>query len=345
MAALDVEKLLRPVKDEAPAGEDLAYDTAYLELLRKAEGTPEQQVGETIIPAEDPDWREVHDQCLSLLGRTKDLRLLILLLVSSLQTRGLPGLRDAIALLRQTIEQHWEALYPRLDPDDNNDPLERLNIVGALAAPPEAVGDPLKIQKRLRETPLTNSRAMGRFSLRHLALASGEAQPRGEEAVPESAIIEAAFDDTPLEDLQTIGDAISGAVDEFRALDSKLEAAVGAGRMPDLAPFQKCLSEVRTVVARALARRGVGSAVDGATPNGSGAHAGGVSAPGEIRSHQDVLLALDRICQYYERAEPSSPVPLLLQRAKRLVSRNFVDILSDLSPDSMAQFKLIAGIE
>jgi type VI secretion system protein ImpA len=346
MSALDVNKYVQEISGDSPAGEDLAYDTAYLELFRQAEGTPEQQVGETIIPAEEPDWRQVHRACLELLGRTRDLRLLTLLVVTSLKTEGLSGLADALTILRQNLEKHWDALHPRLDPDDGNDPLERMNIIAALAAAPETPGDPLRVQKRLREVPLTNSRALGRFSFRDIAVANGDLQPRGEETRHDPAIIEAAFDETPLEELQAQAAAIAEALEQFVALDSFLESTVGSGRMADLAPFRRCLSDIQAPLAKALSRRGIGAAPaesDGGLPGVPGTIM--VSAPGEIRSHQDVLLALDRICQYYERVEPSSPVPLLLQRAKRLVSRNFVDILNDLSPDSLSQFKLIAGIE
>jgi type VI secretion system protein ImpA len=348
MSALDVSKLVQEISGDSPAGEDLAYDAAYLELFREAEGTQEQQVGETIIPAEEPDWRQVHRGCLDLLGRTRDLRLFTLLVATTVKTAGLSGLADSLTVLRQNLEQHWDVLYPRLDPDDDNDPLERMNILAALAAAPEAPGDPLRIQKKIREIPLTNSRALGRFSFRDIAVANGDLQPRGEETKQDPAIIDGAFDETPLEELEASAAAIRQALEQFQAMDDYLESTVGAGRMADLAPFRKCLLELQGPLNKALARRGVGSAAaDAAGAGGLPAVPGTitVSAPGEIRSHQDVLLALDRICQYYERVEPSSPVPLLLHRAKRLVSRNFVDILNDLSPDSLSQFKLIAGIE
>ena len=51
--------------------------------------------------------------------------------VALLKLRGLPGLRDGLAVLRGLIDQYWDQLYPRLDPDDNNDPLERMNILAA----------------------------------------------------------------------------------------------------------------------------------------------------------------------------------------------------------------------
>jgi type VI secretion system protein ImpA len=47
---------------------------------------------------------------------------------------------------------------------------------------------------------------------------------------------------------------------------------------------------------------------------------------------------------YYDRNEPSSPVPMLLQRAKRLISKDFLDIMRDLTPEGVAQAELLGGI-
>jgi type VI secretion system protein ImpA len=54
---------------------------------------------------------------------------------------------------------------------------------------------------------------------------------------------------------------------------------------------------------------------------------------------------LDKICDYYERYEPSSPLPMLLKRAKRLATKSFLDILEDLTPDGVSQARIIGGVE
>jgi type VI secretion system protein ImpA len=56
-----------------------------------------------------------------------------------------------------------------------------------------------------------------------------------------------------------------------------------------------------------------------------------------------VVRLLECICAYYEKYEPSSPVPLLLTRAKRLVSKNFIDALRDIAPDAVAQAEAVRG--
>jgi type VI secretion system protein ImpA len=67
------------------------------------------------------------------------------------------------------------------------------------------------------------------------------------------------------------------------------------------------------------------------------------AAVGDIRSREDVLRALDAICSYYSRNEPSSPVPLLLERCKRLVTMSFVDIVKDMLPEALTAIQTIAG--
>ena len=89
MVLLDVDTLLEPVSDDSPCGPNLEYDDAYASFERSARGKAEQQYGETIIPAEDPNWREVRRLGLELVLRTKDLRVACLLVRGLLETEGL----------------------------------------------------------------------------------------------------------------------------------------------------------------------------------------------------------------------------------------------------------------
>jgi type VI secretion system protein ImpA len=53
---------------------------------------------------------------------------------------------------------------------------------------------------------------------------------------------------------------------------------------------------------------------------------------------------LDEVCDYYARCEPSSPVPLLLRRAQRLVGKTFLDLLRDLAPGGVSEMEVISGV-
>jgi type VI secretion system protein ImpA len=52
---------------------------------------------------------------------------------------------------------------------------------------------------------------------------------------------------------------------------------------------------------------------------------------------------LDQILDYYRQREPSSPVPLLLQRARRLVPMSFVEAMRELAPSGVEELARVAG--
>jgi type VI secretion system protein ImpA len=72
---------------------------------------------------------------------------------------------------------------------------------------------------------------------------------------------------------------------------------------------------------------------------------GGVTAASltAVATRADAMRLLDLVLDYYRRYEPSSPLPLLLERARRLADKNFIDILRDLAPDSVTQAQLVTG--
>ena len=349
MAILDVEKLLTELSPEAPCGEDLTYDPAYMELDRLAQGAPERQVGESIIPAEEPNWRQVAEAANELLTRTKGLRIIVHAALAALKLEGLPGLRDGLAVLRGVVERYWDTVYPQLDPEDP-DPIERINIIASVL-------DPQTFIRAIRETPLCHSPQLGEFSLRHIMLARGEPGVLAAKGAPpvDGAQIEAAFKDTPTDELQATAQAVAEAVADVKGLDDWLTETVGSGGTRDLTPFRAILERVGKELQSALAQRGISApsaaGEDTEAPAGEAAAPGGVAGPavqrlsGEICSPQDVLAAFDKICRYYEAQEPSSPVPLLVRGAQRLVSKSFTEIIQVLTPEAIHQIESICGLD
>jgi type VI secretion system protein ImpA len=81
----------------------------------------------------------------------------------------------------------------------------------------------------------------------------------------------------------------------------------------------------------------------GAGPDPGTGQAASSGWTGGIKSRDDVLKALNAISAYYEKFEPSSPIPLFMARCKRLVTMGFVDIVRDLVPDALAQVDVLRG--
>jgi type VI secretion system protein ImpA len=321
-----------------------------MELERLIPGKPEVESGSEKHPAEEPDWREVRDRSVELLGRTKDLRVALWLAVALLRLEGIAGLRDGLALFRGILERFWDGVHPQLDPEDDNDPIRRLNIISWLAPPGDV--DEVKFRQRLREAPLCTSRQLQQsFSYRDVCIARGEIAPgeTGDRPAIDQAVIDGAFEETTTEELLLTAGTLGEAREHARAIVSALEDKVGSKRAPGLSGFTAVLEKVAECVQTYLSRRGyVGDKQEGsekaAAAKGRSAAPVAAGVPGQIRSPEDVLAAIERICEYYEKNEPSSPLPLLMRRAQRLVSKSFMEIVRDLSPDSVRQLDLIVGL-
>lgn len=349
--ALDIESLLEPVSEDAPSGESIEYDPAFIEMETIARGVELEKdaEGRIIREAEEPDWQEVERLGLELAARSKDLKVAIYLLRAELAQNGLPGLRDGLALIAGYLSSHWESVHPQLDPEDDNDPSARVNTVAGLCHIETVL-------RAVRLAPLTASRQFGRISYRQFAIAHGlMPMPAGkdeeEERLPDSSTIESAFADTAQDYLEEIQTALGEAQDKVGEIAEAFDSALGYGVGPDLGTLSGLLSEIKAVIDRQIAIRG-GAEVpseepgsgDGTLPAG-GAGSGVAVGSGAIRGRADVTLLIDKICRYYADNEPSSPVPLILARVKRLVAMDFMEILKDLTPDGVDQFKLISGIK
>jgi type VI secretion system protein ImpA len=62
-----------------------------------------------------------------------------------------------------------------------------------------------------------------------------------------------------------------------------------------------------------------------------------------VSKRDDALYLLEVAATYFRTHEPSSPVPLLIDRARRLGEMDFLDLLRDLAPDGVNQAENIFG--
>lgn len=353
MSVIDVEGLLGGVATDAPCGEDLEYDPVFVRMEELAQGAPERQYGGTIIPAEPPDWVGVKKSALELWSRTRDLRVAVYLTRALLHTNGLPGFGDGLTLLRGLIERFWVEFYPRLDPDDNYDPTSRINIVAALI-------DSETTLHELREWPLVVSRVAGRFSFRDIQIAAGVLKPvvakDDKTPIPEQAMIDSAFQDVDLMELKDTAQALGGIKDNVIAIEASITHQVGVIQSIDLTPLGGLAKDMYEVVANWLSRRGYvepapePEMVEPAVGASEAADNTGISKEprlvvSELGSREDVIRMLDKMCEYFSRNEPSSPVPFLLKRAKRLMSKDFLEVLQDLAPEGTDHAKIILGLD
>lgn len=343
--AVDIESYLEAIDSENVCGDDLEYDAEFIALEQAIKGKPEQQVGDTIQEAEPPNWREVRKGAEQLLSRTRDLRVLISFLRALIATEGFVGFDGGMALIKALVEQRWDSIYPQLDPDDDNDPTERVNILMSLC-------DHEIVLRPLQQTPLIESKGLGRFSLRDVAVATGKITAASNESSISSSTIDAAVQDCDPENLKRTFDAVNSGLDSLNGLERFVTEQVGINEAPNFGDLRAILKEINALLSDWLETRGGGEAAvidepeSGVDSDGSKAApaAEKKSAPGAINNTRDVLNALHLVCEYYKKNEPSSPVPIFIERGMRLVGKGFMDVLKDIAPDGMDQANVIRGV-
>jgi type VI secretion system protein ImpA len=347
---IDIDVLLKEISPAQPCGEDLEYDANYGALERATRGKPEQVFGNTIVPAEPPDWTQVQRESIELFKRTKDLRIAAYLTQALIRTQGWAGFRDGLTLIQGLLMQYWEYVHPLLDPDDDNDPTSRINTIVTLC-------DPEMTLDGLRFASLVNARGIGSFSLRDWQIANKEIVPPKDAQIPELNVIEAAFQQVEFSALRTTADAINQSRQLLASIEAVLLERVGVGTAPDMTALSELIREAEKTIAAPLALRieqspelANDAVAESPTDEMQMVVANTVQSVASgtlnaINNRNDVIRALDLICDYYRLQEPSSPIPLLLRRAKLLVKKDFLEILQELAPDGLAQAQALRGSE
>jgi type VI secretion system protein ImpA len=209
----------------------------------------------------------------------------------------------------------------------------------------------------LRRSPIISVRQFGTFTLRDVEFATGQPEaPDTDRNAPGTAQIEAALAAAPIEELSALVRELDAACAALDSIVANMQQRAGAQSAPDFAALAKPLTRIRELLAEHLAARSgadlQASLSGGALPGIFGhaeATAGAavsVSADGVeiIKSRQDAIRAIDAAVLFFRRYEPSSPVPLLLERARRLVSKSFMEVLEDIAPEGVPQAKLVGGV-
>lgn len=327
---------VEPMTDsDAPCGPDLEYDNDFLALTHAAAGKPESQFGD----AEPPDWRGVVDLADGLFARTRDLRVAIFWARAVLNVHGLAALPVGLGLVNGLIENRWEQLHPLPDPDDG-DPYARVNALTVLGEVNGLVGD-------LRAAWIINERSVGQLSGRAFELAWGLAPAGADEPVMSkeqlTQMMAAAMSKLP--DLRV---QVAAAVTQVDRLSALVNDKLGRDLAPDFRALKAILSAVRSSLPMEqsiseadgdeMAEADTGHALGAASASRKG-------LSGTVSSREDALRAIDMVCEYLERAEPTNPAPLFLRRARQLLSHNFLQLMKVLAPDALAGVAGLVGVD
>ncbi|QDY40864.1 type VI secretion system protein TssA [Candidatus Pantoea soli] len=335
---MNADALLAPVSSDNPCGENLEYHADFQAMEQASQGKAEQQFGDTIIPAEPADWNKVEKLAIDLLGRSKDLRVMLALTHAWTELRGLPGYAQGLKLIEQSLLLYWEPLWPRLEEFGETDPFYRINAVALL-------GDKSALTSAVRQSWLLRYASDG-ITLRDAAALcdgskteiadypGGLARLTDELARGEQPGIEAVLQIS--ERLQTICETLAERLD--------------ASAVPELTQLRRQIA----LIAERCQATDLSALQVTVSAEGADQPAAAASAPAparavqdwrsvQIGSRADAQLMLEKVKQYFAQHEPSHPAPLMIDRVQRLIERDFMDIIRDLAPDGVHQLETIFG--
>ncbi|SPB13817.1 hypothetical protein NOV72_01082 [Caballeronia novacaledonica] len=319
---------LAPLDHDAPCGPDLEFDAQFRELDEAVSGRPDAEYGDTLVAAVPPDWKTAEAIATALMARTHDLRVIAHLSRARLALDGVEGIADGLALSAALLESQWDHVHPQLDTADDNDPTARIN---ALASWIDARG----MLAELADAPLLHRGPV--VTLREWSYANGDAIAPDGRVTTSVAEMEAAIA-ANAEDAHRANAALDAALKHATAIEQIMSARVGAEHAPDFGALKSMLQKASSLLKACVVEQ------PDAQPPAIESKPLQVAASGDvIGSRADVAAALERICAYYARHEPASPVPLLLDRARSLIDKSFVQLMKDLAPEGLGQLTQVIG--
>ena len=320
------DALVQPIAPDTPCGEDLE-DTPLL-----ASFDAFRVFGQSAPHDPMPEWSTIASRATEALCKSKDLRLLAYLGSAVLRTDGLPAFVETLTIASAWLETYWKETYPRID----EDAILRRNALNCFA-------DQMAVIDGLRRLPLANHRQHGTFSLRDIEIAAGLVPADGE-TPPDEARINAAFGAMSRDAITKLQESVGRAQAAVTRITVKMRDDGGRDATPSFDPLSSQLTKIDRVLRTQLALRGDGEPEPGGDGEGRDQE-GGPAISGVVRSRQDAIRALDAVSTYFRQHEPSSPIPMLLDRAKRLVSKSFLEVLADIAPEALGQARSAGGLK
>ncbi|HUO23142.1 MAG TPA: type VI secretion system ImpA family N-terminal domain-containing protein [Caulobacteraceae bacterium] len=324
---IDVAKLLEPISEDAPAGPDMAYDSARYALEQAFDSSVSVDAAGQAAGEADIDWPDIIDQIVSQFDQTKDIWLAVYLCRAGAKARRLEVVEAGAQALAGLFDKYWDAVHPTLD---------ELGVPGR-KTPCDSLASRAAFLGALESTPLIRHARLGSFS----GVDFERFRANGE-AAEGYGFFRAALEEIGESGLAEVVQRLDGIESSLRAADRAfMDKAAGESTANFQATYET-LAMLKKAVKAFLSGE---PEVDPAPAAGGGAAAPATAAgprvSGRVENREDVLKAIDAICDYYRRMEPSSPVLLVLQRAKGWVGGDFMEMLRDIMPDSLRDAKAV----
>ena len=365
----DLNSELSLISSESPAGVNLEYDPIYLALEDEASAHDGGAIEDDSSSAPlSGDFKALQKHCASLWEQTRDFKVAVFYTIALTVNQGLSGFNHGLALLNFLSQELWVEAFPQLDPDDDLDPTERLNILSTLS-PQNTVNDPINFLSHLGQLKLGTGIP---YTVRDLLQAKGTIENKDDiDLALLTAQVQAAGPDV----LNTMNTEVQTALSQLEQLEQSVNEHLQDTGYIHFERLHKILSVWLHFCQEISAAMGIaaGAGADNSTegvaleqgasaptpvPTSATSANTGVSAStsvpenrpvsvndGVITNRKDALALIEKCSAYFKLKEPTSPVPFLLKRAIAMADMDFIQLLGEIDSSARERGKEQFGIK
>ncbi|MFV8800984.1 ImpA family type VI secretion system protein [Yersinia sp. LJYL362] len=367
-------RLMQPIAGDHPCGPSLEYDSAFLMLQTKLQPKLTAEYGNFVEVAEPTNWTDTERKCLELLGKARDIRLLIILMRCRMRQIGVSAVQEGLEALLWCLSAWPDELHPQLLDEGEFEPFMRANafaelddIDGFIAdfrnqLLPKAAG--MQISVKELEKAYSFPREEGALEEATLQAIEHDWQARSDSAILSLQKAYALL----LELTTRLSYSLGDVTPDFVRLTTVLRH-FGGDDMVDIAPIMafetpEYIAPAEATDAYTMAPEWqpeeIVTAVTAPTdttaptyppvphlplqsPPAIAVAAQVPAVPKGIQNRADALSRLIEVRQWFATAEPSSPVIALLSFSEKTIGKSFGELLQIIPAELIS--KLDAGQE
>ena len=364
---MELQHFIAPVDNDTPSGVDLRNDARFHEIERLI--APAAKENRTALDETSPDvstsveWDDIQSKATELAADGQDLRLLVIVVRSLYQTGRFTGLADGLETITQLVDQFWDTLHPTLRerPTPKESALRRINTLMQLE------NDESGLLGDMKYLPVFTLRGIGPVTGSDLARAGltpdqvlregpsglGQAEQEAQSAEHAEMVKHVgaacrAYVTEHTDEMEELQTSVAASITALGGLEDKLSEKLGDNVNVKFGELAQFLDRVARTLASTVngdeemaTDTPMEEAKNHATPD-TPIRTG--SVPGTISTRKDVEKYLDMIIAFYERTEPSSPIPHLARRMRRMVPMDFMELMNEVAPSGLKEFRNAAGV-
>ncbi|WP_323114839.1 type VI secretion system protein TssA [Pseudomonas guariconensis] len=319
-----IQALMAPIETEAPAGHDIEYDTLYEQIRQAREHEDVVAEDEWACEVKVADWQRVISLGEAVLREhSKHFQIACWLSQAWMQKQGLTGLAQGLELLEGMVRQWWADGFPALEAD--GEPY-RLAMFGRLD---RDIGQWL-LTHAMTGAPQC-SLAWWQQVLRHEhAKRSDEGSPTDEYSLEQFRLwVVQALDSAQL---RTFLEQVRHCRSLLQPFAHALSAVTGNSGTGVMAKTLEGLDDWEAFLSRML---------EWLSPPGDSDEEVLLPSPDRVgerpaqsaQSREAAIRQMQDIARYFRQHEPSSPVPMLMDRAVRWASMPLQQWLAEMVRD------------